>query len=52
MMKCNNESALEIAIELVKINIESTEEWVSPDMAKYFIEEVYTFLTEGKSDNE
>lgn len=52
MMKCNNEAALKIAIDLAKTNLESTDGWVVPENVNYFIEEVYNFLTGEKSDDE
>jgi len=50
MMKCNNESAIKIAIELAKLNIESTDSWINPDQVNHFIEEVYSFLTGEKTE--
>lgn len=52
MMKYDNQSALKIAFELAKVNLESVEEWTHPEDVEYFIECIYSFLTEGKSDNE
>ena len=52
MMKCDNLSALKIALELAKVNLESAEEWTHPEDVEYFIERIYSFLTEGKTNNE
>ena len=51
-MKCKNEAALKAAIELAKTNIESTPQWVNPEDVNYFIEEVFSFLTDEKEANE
>lgn len=52
MMKCNDEFAVKTAIELAKVNLESTNGWVYPDHVKKFIEEVYSFLTSGEKTEE
>ncbi|BDH62152.1 hypothetical protein MTP04_22820 [Lysinibacillus sp. PLM2] len=52
MMKCNKDFALKTAIELAKVNLESTEQWVAPENVNYFIEEVYLLLTGEKETNE
>jgi hypothetical protein len=52
MMRTNNDFALKTAIELAKVNIESTQEWVNPEEVNYFIEEVYNLLTGEKKTDE
>ena len=50
MMKCNDEYALKTAVELAKINLESTDSWVYPESVTNFIEEVYSFLVAEEKD--
>lgn len=45
-MKFPKEHAIQTAMELAKINIESSNEWVSPEEVNYFIENVYSFLVD------
>ena len=53
MIKCNNEYALKTAVELAKVNIESSQEFVSSDNVTYFIDQVFSFLTgEAETDGE
>jgi len=37
--------ALQAAIELSKINLESTNDWIHPEEVTYFIKEVASFLS-------
>lgn len=53
MKKFTKEQAFEYALELAKINLESSKEWVSPGDVNYFLESVSSFLTEENiSDSE
>ncbi|MEK9198831.1 hypothetical protein [Ureibacillus sp. FSL E2-3493] len=50
-MKTNKDYALKTAIELAKVNLESTQQWIPPENVKYFVEEVYLLLTgENETD--
>ncbi len=51
-MKCTKEYSLKTAVELAKINLESTQQWVTPETVIDFIEEVYSFLTGEKETKE
>ena len=51
MMRHHNDAASSIAVSLAKINIESTDGWVSPDEVITFIDKIYNYLT-SKSDGE
>lgn len=51
MIKYNEASAMKTAVELAKVNLESTSGWVAPATVNHFIEEVYSLLTgEEKSE--
>ncbi|MBD7942514.1 hypothetical protein H9650_00110 [Psychrobacillus sp. Sa2BUA9] len=52
MFKANKEYAMKTAVELAKVNLESTKEWVHPENVNYFIEEVYLRLTGEKETEE
>lgn len=52
MMKCTKEFAIKTAVELAKINIESSNTWVDGTVVNQFIEEVYSFLTGEKETKE
>ncbi|MFC4305750.1 hypothetical protein [Cohnella boryungensis] len=48
MLKTNKEFAIKTAVELAKINIQSTDKWITPEEVNYFMQEIYSFLTDEK----
>lgn len=52
MMNYNSDFAIKTAIELAKSNIESTDRWITPEEVNYFVEQVFSFLTDERETNE
>ena len=48
-MVLNNEAAIKTAIKLAELNIQSANRWVTADLLTEFMDGIYNYLTDKKT---